>query len=1042
MEPLKNIFSRGPLSNWKNLEQSQKGNFTNPVWTALFDYEASCKDELTLRKGDLVEVLSLDSEISGDEGWWAGKVNNKVGIFPSNYGSFKPNGYGKLPGSGVVSELGPAVVGEFEPEAVDFRELSLEEVIGVGGFGKVYRGTWRGRLVAVKAARQDPDEDISVTAQNVRQEARLFAMLTHPNIIALKGVCLQEPNLCLIMEYASGGALSRALAGRRIPPHVLVNWAVQIARGMLYLHSEAIVPVIHRDLKSNNILLAQPIENECMEGLTLKITDFGLAREWHKTTKMSTAGTYAWMAPEVIKSSTFSKGSDVWSYGVLLWELLTGEAPYKGIDGLAVAYGVAVNKLTLPIPSTCPEPFAQLMAECWDQDPHRRPNFSSILAQLTALERQVKEEMPQDSFHSLQEDWKLEIQDMFDELRAKEKELRCREEELKRAALEQKSHEEFLRQREQQLAQWEQDVFERELSLLILHLNQNQEKPNVKKRKGTFKKHKLKSKNGEKISMPQDFIHKITVQASPGLEKRRNSPDLGSGSSPSFGLRFRAIQLSPSDNSRTFGLSPVWPLETPSLKQANGDLRFGPHWRPQSPKSPKSPKVLRLSPQESSLSMRAKLLESDSNENGESKDDFEEYRPSMHTPPPAQNGSSVKDSLRLPLPQRDSGSEEGGSSPAGSPRPERGSLGGLVKSTHRALLGGGSLLASIGLGRCLDIPPRVPPRTNPRSLDRTPSEPEISSPKPLISDPPVVDDLITFSTSEQLPRPLLDLALQYQELKPLPLTPPPPNPRERSGHRTAQTPHSPRSPSPVQHSWASPGEWTPSSHSTNKEPGCEAWEHRADRRRRSSQGLHASQLVLDLPLCQDTQDSDDKPSAPCSLHPNPALCSPKTRRLEVSVIPRPRPSPIRPRIDPWSFISAGGGNSGGGRSPNRSDSNLLGYQPSPTNPFTNCDPFPSPDCDPFALKADPSCGSDTASPFDPFLAPFPTSRSAPCSTNGSPTLPSFRIAALNPADSPLIDLGWAACSKPLDGTKERAHPRRTLGLKPFKSPTQLRDDRF
>ncbi|AWP00822.1 putative mitogen-activated protein kinase kinase kinase 11 [Scophthalmus maximus] len=1002
MEPLKNIFSRGPLSNWKNLDQSQKGNFTNPVWTALFDYEASCKDELTLRKGDLVEVLSLDSEISGDEGWWAGKVNNKVGIFPSNYGSFKPNGYGKLPGSSVVGELSPAVVGEFEPEVVDFRELSLEEVIGVGGFGKVYRGTWRGGLVAVKAARQDPDEDISVTAQNVRQEARLFAMLTHPNIIVLKGVCLEEPNLCLIMEYASGGPLSRALAGRRIPPHVLVNWAVQIAKGMLYLHSEAIVPVIHRDLKSNNILLAQPMENECMEGVTLKITDFGLAREWHKTTKMSTAGTYAWMAPEVIKASTFSKGSDVWSYGVLLWELLTGEAPYKGIDGLAVAYGVAVNKLTLPIPSTCPEPFAQLMSECWDQDPHRRPNFCSILAQLTALEQQVKEEMPQDSFHSLQEDWKLEIQDMFDELRAKEKELRCREEELKRAALEQKSHEEFLRQREQQLAQWEQDVFERELSLLILHLNQNQEKPNVKKRKGTFKKHKLKSKNGEKISMPQDFIHKITVQASPGLEKRRNSPDLGSGSSPSFGPRLRAIQLSPSDNSKKFGLSPVWPLETTSLKQANGDLRLCPHWRPQSPKSPKSPKVLRLSPQES---------------------------------------SSVKDSLWLPLPQGESGSEECGSSPAGSPRAERGSLCGLIKSTHRALLGGGSLLASIGLGRCLDIPPRVPPRTNPPSLEaRTPCELEISSPRPLISDPSVVDDLISFSTSEPLPRPLLDLALQYQELKPLPLTPPPPNPRERSNHRTPHSPQSPRT--PLQHDKTSPAEWTLSAHSNNGELVCDAWEHRAERRRRSSQGLHTSQLVLDLPLCQDTQDSDDKPSVPYSLHPNPALWSPKTRRLEVSFIPRPRPSPIRPRIDPWSFISAGGGNSGGGRSLNRLDSNTLGYQPSPNNPFTNCDPFPSSDCDPFALKADPSCSSDTASPFDPFLAPFPTSRSAPCSTNGSPTLPSFRIAPLNAADSPLIDLGWAACSKPLDGFKERAHPRRTMGLKPFKSPTQLRDDRF
>lgn len=250
MEPLKTIFTRGTLSPWKNLEQSQTAppNFTNPVWTALFDYEASGKDELTLRKGDVVEILSLDSEISGDEGWWAGKVNNKVGIFPSNYVSLKPGGYGKIP----VSSVDSAVELQFEPDVLDFRELSLQEVIGVGGFGKVYRGTWRGELVAVKAARQDPDEDISVTAQNVRNEARLFAMLTHPNIIALKGVCLQEPNLCLIMEYASGGPLSRALAGRRIAPHVLVNWAVQIARGMLYLHSEAIVTVIHRDLKSNN----------------------------------------------------------------------------------------------------------------------------------------------------------------------------------------------------------------------------------------------------------------------------------------------------------------------------------------------------------------------------------------------------------------------------------------------------------------------------------------------------------------------------------------------------------------------------------------------------------------------------------------------------------------------------------------------------------------------------------------------------------------------------------------------------------------------
>lgn len=101
----------------------------------------------------------------------------------------------------------------------------------------------------------------------------------------------------------------------------------------------------------------------------------------------------------------------------------------------------------------------------------------------------------------------MEVKGHVTHTRVCAQELRCREEELKRAALEQKSHEEFLRLREEQLAQWEQDVFERELSLLILHLNQNQEKPNVKKRKGTFKKHKLKCKNGEKISMPQGRYH-------------------------------------------------------------------------------------------------------------------------------------------------------------------------------------------------------------------------------------------------------------------------------------------------------------------------------------------------------------------------------------------------------------------------------------------------------------------------------------------------------------------------------------------------------
>uniref|UniRef100_A0A4W3HKD2 Mitogen-activated protein kinase kinase kinase n=1 Tax=Callorhinchus milii TaxID=7868 RepID=A0A4W3HKD2_CALMI len=535
-----------------------------PLWTAVYDYEASAEDELSLRRGDAVEVLSKDWTVSGDEGWWTGRVRRRVGIFPANYVAREPRR--------LVQP----------PVEIEFSQLSLEEIIGVGGFGKVYRGTWRGQVVAVKAARRDPDEEMGATAESARREARLFSMLRHHNIISLRGVCLQEPNLCLVMEYAQGGALNRALSGRRIPPHTLVNWAVQIARGMCYLHGEAIVPIIHRDLKSSNILLLEKIENDDIANKTLKITDFGLAREWHKTTKMSAAGTYAWMAPEVIKSSLFSKGSDVWSYGVLLWELLTGEVPYRGIDGLAVAYGVAVNKLTLPIPSTCPEPFTKLMEECWDQDPHLRPTFATILEQLTAIEETVMIDMPQESFHSMQDDWKMEIQQMFNELRTKEKELRSREEELTRAVLQQKSQEELLKRREQQLAEREIDVLERELNILIFQLNQ--EKPKVKKRKGKFKRSRLKLKDGNRISLPSDFQHKITVQASPTLEKRKslNGSSCSPPSSPTIIPRLRAIQLTLDESNRTWGKSTVYRHEDYDEDVQKACKKKGRTWGPSS----------------------------------------------------------------------------------------------------------------------------------------------------------------------------------------------------------------------------------------------------------------------------------------------------------------------------------------------------------------------------------------------------------------------------------------------------------------------------
>ncbi|XP_034085234.1 mitogen-activated protein kinase kinase kinase 10 [Gymnodraco acuticeps] len=676
----------------------------NPYWTAVFDYEATADEELTLRRGDLLEVLSKDSKVSGDEGWWTGKIQDKVGIFPCNYVT--------RGGAANYQQLTAGGVGDC-PLEIDFSELSLEEVIGAGGFGKVYKGLWLLEEVAVKAARQDPDEDISVTAESVRQEARLFWMLRHPNIISLRGVCLREPNLCLVMEYARGGALNRALAGKKIPPRVLVNWAVQIATGMDYLHNQAFVPIIHRDLKSSNILIQEPAEREDLGGRTLKITDFGLAREWHQTTKMSAAGTYAWMAPEVIKLSLFSKSSDVWSFGVLLWELLTGEVPYREIDALAVAYGVAMNKLTLPVPSTCPEPFAQLLAECWSPNPRSRPSFSSILQRLLAIEQSAMFQMPLESFHSLQEDWRLEIQQMFDELRAKEKELRSWEESLARAAEEQKEQEEQLKRREQELAEREIDIVERELNIIIHQMYQ--EKPSVKKRKGNFKKSRLKlGRDSNSISLPSGFEHKITVQASPSVDKRKTqrSESTTPPASPGVIPRLRAIRLTPSDGSKTWGRSAVCKKEDLSTSKKKGRT-WGPSstlqkervggeeklkslgegskvWSSSAPNLGKSPKHAPMSAGFSSLNEMEECCEL-------------EESPGSLLPPESSSNGAVEDSGPL----------WGGLGPNTGSCQGHGGLGPGVsyqdsmrrysqrKKSDMLLLGCASLLASVGLGQDL-----------------------------------------------------------------------------------------------------------------------------------------------------------------------------------------------------------------------------------------------------------------------------------------------------------------------------------------------------
>ena len=227
------------------------------LYRVLYDYVANHDDELTLVKGQNICVLSKDYKVSGDDGWWTG-VNvsdGRRGIFPNNY--VEP-----------LIERRPD-----EPPHIPYTSLEFKDCIGAGGFGKVYRGYWRRSdnkldLIAIKEAKIEGDKDdlIASIKQNVLQEARLFWILRHPNIIQLKGVCFHETHFCLVMEYAKGGSLGRLLNARKngFPPVILIKWALQVSNGMYYLHEQALtnrVPIIHRDIKSSNILLSEDALN-------------------------------------------------------------------------------------------------------------------------------------------------------------------------------------------------------------------------------------------------------------------------------------------------------------------------------------------------------------------------------------------------------------------------------------------------------------------------------------------------------------------------------------------------------------------------------------------------------------------------------------------------------------------------------------------------------------------------------------------------------------------------------------------------------------
>ncbi|XP_072274448.1 mitogen-activated protein kinase kinase kinase 20 isoform X1 [Pyxicephalus adspersus] len=321
---------------------------------------------------------------------------------------------------------------------IKFNDLQFYESCGGGSFGSVYRAQWlpQEKEVAVKKLLK------------IEKEAEILSMLSHRNIIQFYGAVLEPPNYCIVTEYAAGGSLYDYINSNRsedMDMEHIMAWATDVAKGMHYLHMEAPIRVIHRDLKSRNVVIT-------MDGI-LKICDFGASRFHSHTTHMSLVGTFPWMAPEVIQSLPVSETCDTYSYGVVLWEMLTREVPFKGLEGLQVAWLVVEKNERLTIPSSCPRSFAELMRQCWEAHAKKRPSFKQIIANLESMSNDSKLPDQCNSFLHNKAEWRCEIEETLERLKKLERDLSFKEQELK--------------EREKRLKMWEEKLTEQSHTPLL-----------------------------------------------------------------------------------------------------------------------------------------------------------------------------------------------------------------------------------------------------------------------------------------------------------------------------------------------------------------------------------------------------------------------------------------------------------------------------------------------------------------------------------------------------------------------------------------------
>uniref|UniRef100_A0A2P2M006 Uncharacterized protein LOC105121394 n=2 Tax=Rhizophora mucronata TaxID=61149 RepID=A0A2P2M006_RHIMU len=342
---------------------------------------------------DAIEINNMNSNADCSRSQLKGKDNMQLsglssGVPESEYQH--PDGKYDIETAGIPSiDLS---LGEFDISTLQIiKNEDLEELreLGSGTFGTVYHGKWRGTDVAIKrikkscfAGRSSEQERLTV---EFWREADILSKLHHPNVVAFYGVVQDGPGgtLATVTEHMVNGSLRHVLLSkdRHLDRRKQLIIATDAAFGMEYLHSKNIV---HFDLKCDNLLvnLKDPLRPIC------KVGDFGLSKIKRNTLVTGgVRGTLPWMAPELLNgsSSKVSEKVDVFSFGIVLWEILTGEEPYANMHYGAIIGGIVSNTLRPHVPILCDPEWRQLMEQCWAPDPAARPSFTEIARRLRVM---------------------------------------------------------------------------------------------------------------------------------------------------------------------------------------------------------------------------------------------------------------------------------------------------------------------------------------------------------------------------------------------------------------------------------------------------------------------------------------------------------------------------------------------------------------------------------------------------------------------------------------------------------------------------------